>query len=182
MAEKDKQDLVLLDIEYAIIHPVLENIDDNVRKESTVKQETEKERLKRIADMFLARPAFGEKCEVSMEIKRENHAKRKKSSNDQKDQDRLAIEYAAISPVSENAGDNLLKDVKVRQETEEERLKRIADMFLARPAYSKDKCKIAWDVKKGDGEMASKKQIKKQNKKVKVIYYYVLSSELETRK
>ena len=134
MAEKDKHDLVLLNIEYAIIHPMLENVDDNVRKESV-----------------------------------------------QKDQADLATEYAAIRPVSENVGDNLLKDtaVRQRQETEEEILKRIADLFLARPAYSKDKCKISWDVNKGDREMTSRK-IKKGKKKVRkynVMFFLVRNKQ-----
>ena len=175
MAGKDKQDLVLLDIQYAIIHPVIENVGE-LRKESTVKEETEKERWKRISDMFLARPAYGiKKCELSKEIKSEMEEKGNEYSRLQTDDngktgtDRFDIEYAAILPLSDNADTKtkvIQETAEEKQETAEERLERIADMFLARPAYSKDKCKLAWGVKKEDEKMTNK-QIKKEKKKHK---------------
>jgi hypothetical protein len=159
MAEKDKQDLVMVDIEYAKIHPLAENADDNFRKNITERDETEKERLERIADMFLARPLYSkESLEYQRKMKRKDEDLDRHTSNClqskaervKQDLDVIDIEYAAIHPTDEN----LKKDIAKRQETEQERLERIAGMFLARPLYSKEIIEYQRKMKRKDERKA----------------------------
>jgi hypothetical protein len=155
MAGKDYQDLVLVDIEYTKIHPLAENADDNFRKDITERHETEKERLERIADMFLARPLYSkESIDYQRKMKRKDESVKQltssclqpKSESVKQDLEVIDFEYAAVHPTDEN----FKKDNAKRQETEKERLERIADMFLARPLYSKESIEYQRRMKKKD--------------------------------
>ncbi|XP_060567165.1 uncharacterized protein LOC132725954 [Ruditapes philippinarum] len=155
MAGKDYQDLVLVDIEYTKIHPLAENADDNFRKDITERHETEKERLERIADMFLARPLYSkESIDYQRKMKRKDESVEQltssclqpKSESVKQDLEVIDFEYAAIHSTDEN----LKKDNPKRQETEKERLERIADMFLARPLYSKESIDYQRKIKRKD--------------------------------
>jgi hypothetical protein len=166
----DKSDVEVIGIEYAAVHP----IDKNLKKDNPKRQETEKERLERIADMFLARPLYSKESieyQRKMKIKEESvdqpkdavYCLQSKAISGTQDLELIDIEYATIHPTDEN----LEKDTAKRQETEQERLHRIADMFLARPANVGDKCKDAnVRITKSDDEVTTKKAMKKNKIKV----------------
>jgi hypothetical protein len=127
MARKDHQDLVLVNIEYAKIHPLAKNANDNFRKDITERHETEKERLERIAYMFLARPLYSKESieyQRKMKIKDESEDQLKssclpKSGSDKHDLELIDSEYAAIHPTDKNLENFNAK----RQETEQGRLR-----------------------------------------------------------
>jgi hypothetical protein len=62
------------------------------------------------------------------------------------------------------------------KESEEERLKRIAEMFLAKPGNHEDRREIADEIKKKDKKLSNrmKKKIAKKNKKKKRVCLHLL--------